>query len=317
MLRSKFVMVVILGGLVGAAPIVATAAPGAKKTASATSKGVASRELRRRTLTLDDASVTMLPELHVAGGTATLLTFQVAIEEGGVIPGAVKDLFYPLAQTDKTVIIVPKADLTAPVPVSVSLKDGTVLSFKCLSVPQDADAQVDVILALRARASQESAAALKGIIGQLRGQLDECKATSGDAGAQKLAALFVSQNVDQPQAFDRHPLHAAERQSRLLVEARWAYRLLGLTYVVLTVENRDPDRPWVLDRAEVKLTGAAENTEVQVKSAVAEFPALQSDTSERVVVSFPTPALSRGQKVTLTLLEKEGGRRVALEHLDL
>ncbi len=316
MLRSHST-VLLVGALIAAVPLEASAAPAAKKTASKPSKTVLSRELRRRTLTLDDTSVTMLPELHVAGGTATVLTFQVPIEEGGVIPGAVKDLFYPLAQTDKTVIIVPKADLTAPVPVSVSLKDGTVLSFKCLSVPQDADAQVDVILALRARAAQESAAALKGLIGQLRGQLDECKATSGDAGVQKLASLLVTQSLDQPQAFDRHALHAAERQNRLLVEARWAYRLLGLTYIVLTVENRDPERPWVLDRAEVKVTGSAESGDVQVKSAVAENTSLPPDTSERVVVSFPTPALGRGQKVTLTLHERDGSRRVALERLEL
>ncbi len=307
----------LLAAVIAAAPTGASSAPAAKKSAGEPSKAVLSRELRRRTLTLDDTSVTMLPELHVAGGTATVLTFQVPIEEGGVIPGAVKDLFYPLAQTDKTVIIVPKTDLTAPVPVSVSLKDGTVLSFKCLSVPQDADAQVDVILTLRARASQDSAAALKGLIGQLRGQLDDCKATSGDAGVRKVAALLVTQSLDQPQAFDRRQLHAAEKQNRLLVEARWAYRMLGLTYVVLTVENRDPERPWVLDRAEVKLTGAAENTDVQVKGAVAEYTSLPSDTSERVVVSFPTPVLSSGQKVTLMLHEKDGGRRVALERLEL
>ena len=317
MLRCDSLVAGILSAFLGAAPLGVGAAAPAKKNSSDGSKAVRSRELRRRTLTLDDASVTMLPELHVAGGTATVLTFQVAIEEGGVIPGAVKELFYPLAQTDKTVIIVPKADLTAPIPVSVSLKDGTVLSFKCLSVQQDADAQVDVMLALRARAPQESAAALKGMLGQLRGQLDECRATSGDAGAQKIAALFVTQNVDQPQVFDRHSLHTAERQSRLLVEARWAYRLLGLTYVVLTIENRDPDRPWVLDRAEVNLSGGAENTAVQVRTAVPEYASLAPESSERVVVAFPTPALSRGQKVTLTLLEKDGSRRVALEHLDL
>ena len=300
MLRSGSMML-LFGAVIAVAPVDATPAPPPKKGTGEASKAVLSRELRRRTLTLDDTSVNMLPELHLAGGIATVLTFQVPIEEGGVIPGAVKDLFYPLVQTDKTVIIVPKVDLSTPIPVSVSLKDGTVLSFKCVSVHQDADAQVDVLLALRARASQDSAAALKGIIGHLRGQLDECKATSGDAGAQKVAALLVAQSLDQPQAFERHQLHAAERQSRLLVEARWAYRLLGLTYVVLTVDNRDPERPWVLDRAEVRLGGSAESVDIQVKSAVAEYASLPSDTSERVVVSFPTPVLSKGQKLTLTL----------------
>jgi uncharacterized protein (TIGR02268 family) len=280
--------------------------------------GQHTRELRRRTLKLDDASVTTLPELHVAGGTATVLTFSIPLQEGGAIPGAVKELFYPLAQTgDRTVIVVPKKDLVSPVPLSVSLQDGTVITFKCLSAPRDADAQVDVILALRARAPEQSASSLKLLVGQLRGQLDDCKATSGEAGAHKLAELLLAQSLDTPQAFERHPLRFTQKDNRLLVEARWAYRLLGLTYVVLTVENRDPDRVWVLDRADVKVTGGGEAADIRVKSIASELPSLAPEVSERVIVAFPTPSTSGKQKVTLMLFEKDGPRTVSLSGLEL
>jgi uncharacterized protein (TIGR02268 family) len=295
------------------APLAAAGAPkGADK-----AKGTASRELRRRTLTFTDASVTTLPELLVAGGTATVITFQIPIAEGGAIPGTSKELFFPIVQTDKTILIVPRADLAAPVPLNVSLTDGTVLTFKCVSNPTAADAQVDVLLALEKRAAQESPTVLKATIGQLRGQLDECRATTGDAGAQKVASLLIQQSLDKPQTFARHQLRSLNKENRILAEARWAYRLLGLLYVVLTVENRDPERAWVLDHVEVKVNGAANNTDVQVKTIASEFPSLAPDASGRVVIGFTTPATNANQTVTLTLFEKDGNRRVSLSNLDL
>jgi len=45
------------------------------------------------------------------------------------------------------------------------------------------------------------------------------------------------QNLDEPQVFDRHELRGRDKQSRLLVEGRWIYRLVGLTYMVFTVEK--------------------------------------------------------------------------------
>jgi uncharacterized protein (TIGR02268 family) len=298
-------------------PPAPSAPPPRKAETKASSSKPHTRELRRRTLTIDDASVTTLPELHVAGGTATVVTFQVPIADGGAIPGTSKELFFPIAQTDRTVIIVPKADLTAPVPLNISLTDGTVLTFQCRSDPRDADAQVDVIIALQKRAAQESAPALKVLVGQLREQLDECRATAGDAGTQKLASLLLAQSLDQPQTFTRHPLRALQKQNRLLAETRWAYRLLGLTYVVLTVENRDPERTWVLDHAAVAITGGGQQADIQVKSAFTEFPSLAPDTAGRVVIAFTTPASNASQKVKLTLYERDGNRSITLDGLDL
>jgi hypothetical protein len=206
-------------------------------------RGAGGRELRRRTLTIDDESLASLPEVHVAGGSATLLTFEVPVKDAGALIADVRGLFYPPTQTDRTVILVPKADLVQPVALTVSLSDGTVLSFKLVSVEKESDVQVDVALALTRGAAPDSQQALRTTIEQLRGELDECQSSSATAGARHLAALVLAQSLDEPQSFDRHELRGGDKQNRLLVEARWTYRLLGLTYLVFTVENRDPYCP--------------------------------------------------------------------------
>jgi uncharacterized protein (TIGR02268 family) len=278
-------------------------------------KAPARRELRRRTLTIDDQTLGSLPELHVAGGSATILTFEIPVRENGALVTDTRGLFHPPTQTDKTVILVPKVDLAQPAALSVTLSDGTVLSFKLVSVPKEADVQVDVILALQSRASPDSAQALRTTIEQLHGELDECQASSASAGATKLAALFLGQNLDEPQTFDRHPMRGGDKQNRLLVEARWIYRLVGLTYLVFTVENRDPAKPWVLDRAEVKLTGGGDAVDLRVLAAATETPLLAPGQGGKVVLAFKTPTQTASHRYTVTLVEKDGGRRVVLEGL--
>jgi uncharacterized protein (TIGR02268 family) len=273
------------------------------------------RELRRRTLVIDDQTIHSLPEIHVSGGSATVIAFEIPVKEGGALLADVKGLFYPPTQTDRIVILVPKADLGSASALHVSLSDGTVLSFKLTSLPDESDVQVDVVLALKKRAPPDSAEALRGTIETLRGELDECQANSATAGAAKLATLLLSQSTDEPQTFDRHALRAGDKQNRLLVEGRWVYRLVGLTYLVFTVDNRDPQRNWVLERAEVKLAGGNETLDVKVLAAVTDLPALPPGVSERLVVAFRTPPLSSGQRYTVTLVEKDGGRRVVLEGL--
>jgi uncharacterized protein (TIGR02268 family) len=278
-------------------------------------KAPARRELRRRTLTIDDQTLGSLPEIHVAGGSATILTFEIPVRENGALIADTRGLFHQPTQTDKTVILVPKVDLSQPAALSVTLSDGTVLSFKLVSVPKEADVQVDVVLALRSRASPDSAQALRTTIEQLRGELDECQASSESAGAAKLAALLLGQTLEEPQTFDRHALSGADKQSRLLVEGRWIYRLVGLTYLVFTVENRDPTKPWVLDRAEVKLTGAGDAIDVRVLATATEVPLLAPGQEGKVVVAFKTPTQTTSHRYTVTFVEKDGGRRVVLEGL--
>lgn len=275
------------------------------------------RELRRRTLAINDSNVSSLPEIHVAGGTATVVSFQVPLRNGGAFIADVKGLMNPLSQSDRFVVLVPKKDLPGPLPLNVSLADGTVLTFELLTVATEADAQVDVALDLERSAAPDSAAALKTSLLSVRAQLDDCQAGSAAAGVAKIASLFVQQqNPDAPRAFERHAIRGGDKQNRLLVEARWVYRLLGMTYLVLTVENRDPVKPWVLDRAEVKLTGSG-SVDVKVLSTQAELASLPPDGSEKVVVAFSTPPQTAQQKVSLSLFEKEGARHVVLDGLEL
>jgi uncharacterized protein (TIGR02268 family) len=287
------------------------------KAAPAPASHAGTRELRRRALTLTDATVDKLPELHVGKGTPTVVTFQSDIEARGVLLGAAQGLFYPTQQTSRMVILAPVNDLEGAVPVNVQLKDGTILTFQVRSSRQDVDVQVDVFLELTRRASPDSPATLRETIGGIRMQLDECRATSGDAGAQKLASLLLTQSLDSPQAFDRRPLHTLEKQSRLLIEGKWAYRLLGLTYVILTVENRDPARSWVLDRADVSIVGGKDKSDVKVSAIATEYQSLAPDQAGRVVLSFPTPSNAGTQKIVITLYERDGGRIVALPAMEI
>ena len=275
----------------------------------------ARRELRRRTLVIDDQNLDSLPEIHVAGGAATILAFEVPVKDRGAFIVDVRSLFYLPQQSGKTLILIPKADLPQPVPLNITLTDGTLLSFKLTSIPRESDVQVDVVLALKNRASPDSAQTLRTTIEELRSELDGCQAASAGAGATKLAALLLDQNLDEPQVFERRALHGGDKQNRLLVEARWAYRLVGLTYLVFTVDNRDPSRSWVLDRAEVRLTGAGDVLDVRVLAAATEFPVLAPGAGEKLVVAFKTPDQPAGRRYTVTLLERSGGRRVVLEGL--
>jgi uncharacterized protein (TIGR02268 family) len=275
--------------------------------------GADRRELRRRALTIDDATLTSVPEIHVAGGTPTILTFEVPVKEGGAVLADVRGVFYPPTQTDRTVMLVPKADLVRPEPLNVSLADGTVLTFKLVTITAEADVQVDVAVALRERARPDSAAGLRMMNEQLRSELDECRDGAANAGASKLAALLLAQSLEQPQTFERRPLHVGDKQSRLLVQGRWVYRLLGLTYMVFTVENRDPQRSWVLDHVEVRLTGGGDAVDLKVVAAQGELPILPPGTAERVVIAFQTPPMSATQRLKVSFHEKDGPRLVALE----
>lgn len=285
--------------------------------AAAAPKRAHERELRRRSLTVDDANVSALPEIHVAKGVSTVLTFPVALREGGAFVADVKNVMDILSQSERVVLLVPKQDLLAPLALNVTLADGTVLTFKLVSVRADVDVQVNLTVALERRNSPESAAALKESLAHVRAQLEECQATSGAAGVTKLASLLVSQDLDSPHAFERRAARGGDKQSRLLVQARWVFRMLSTTFVVLTVENRDPARTWILDRAEVRLSGKGPAASIKVLSAVPELVSLPPDVEEKVVVAFATPVRERDQAFTVSLFEKDGGRHVVLENLDL
>ncbi len=274
------------------------------------------RELRRRALTVDDGNVSTLPEIHVAKGVSTVITFAVPLRESGAFVADVKNVMEFLSQTDRVVLLVPKQDLATPLALNVTLADGTVLTFKLVSVRSNVDVQVELTVALERRGSPESPSALKASLTQVRAQLEECQAMSGSGGVAKLSSLLLTQDLDSPHAFERRQAHGGDKQSRLRVQARWVYRILGTTFVVFLVDNRH-SRSWVLDHAEVRLAGSGPAASVKVLSALAELTTLPPDVEEKVVVAFTTPIRERNQGLTVSLFEKDGGRHVVLENLDL
>jgi len=63
------------------------------------------RDLRRRALTVDDANVSALPEIHVAKGVSTVLTFPVPLRDGGAFVADVKNVMDILSQSERVVLL--------------------------------------------------------------------------------------------------------------------------------------------------------------------------------------------------------------------
>ena len=277
--------------------------------------GTQARELRRRAVTIDDANLVSLPVFHVAPGMATVIAFQADIRDA-TFTRPVGALFQKLTRTNRTVVVVPKQVVKQPVTLNVVMADSTVLTFALATGPKDVDVQVDVTIALRN--ASDSPEALKTQVATLRAQIDECHGTSEKAGASNIAELILARGLDGPQAFETHSLRAIEKQNRLRVEARRVYRLLGLTYVVLSVDNRDPQRNWVLARPVVRLTGGGPEVELAVAAFATDQQELLPENEERVVVAFKTPdGIGSKRRVRITLLEKDGMRPAELKDLEL
>jgi uncharacterized protein (TIGR02268 family) len=279
------------------------------------------RELRRRTLIISDLNAHFVPEIYVAGRVPTTLVFELPIKESGALLADVSKNFFPPQLTDNAILLIPKADVAAQrlTTLTVTLSDGTILSFKLLSHPKHADLQVNVTVALEKRAGPASAQALRASLLQARSDLDECQASAGKAGISKVASLILGENLDKPHSFtvEQHAAHSTDKQNRLLVSVRRIYRLFELTYLVISVENRDPSRVWVLDRPEVSATGQSQSADVKVVLHAAELATLQPGEAEKVVIVFNTPRQEAGQKFTVLLLEKNGNRHVRLENVNL
>ena len=224
--------------------------------------------------------------------------------------------FAPPKFTDTSVILIPRQDLlSGGAALTVSLADGNILTFKLASVANEVDIRVDVELKLTKRAAPESPEALKTTLAQLRSQIDECQATAGAAGVSKIGALVMAEKA--PEAVELRKIGKTDKQSRMLVSARYEYRLFGYTFLVFEIQNRDDSKIWELDAAAVTLEGAAQKQDVQVASAAMDPPAIEPDAIARIVVAFKTPEQQRGQDFVVTLKEKNGNRHIQLDNLHL
>lgn len=277
------------------------------------------RTLRRRSLLVTDANFNDVQVVHVAAGVPTTLSFRQPLRPESVILADTTNAFLPVRATESSIVLIPKRDLgkRSITTLTVTLADGTILPLLLSTEPGEADIGVDINVSLVNLAPAESATALKASVVELRAELDECRADQGAAGIAKLAAVVLQQDVSRPQVFERHELHGRDKQERLLVDLRQAYRIFGHTYLVLTLENRDPARTWVLDRPELSLSGNGQSIDVHVVSFRTDTVAIGPNETGKVVVAFQTPPQGSGNSFCLKLLEKNGSRHVKLDGLSL
>lgn len=276
----------------------------------------AKTETIRRTLEITDTNAGVMYDVFVTLGTPTTIAFQVPIKDNGALLADVAGLYHPTLLTEKTITLVPKKDPgLGTTTLNITLTDGTMLPFRLLPAKTTTDLQVDVVLRLEKQAAPESATVLKSSVTQLRAQLDECQSSAGAAGLTKVAALVLAQDFSKPTAFtvERRDIHFLDKQQRLLVEAKHLYRLFGTVYLVLTVQNRDGSKIWVLDRPEV----TSGSTEIKLATFTSDLSALPPDEVQKLVIGFTPPTEAPGQRVTIKLLERNGTRHVTLEDIAL
>ena len=277
------------------------------------------RSLKRRTLSVTDANFNDVQVIHVAGGVPTTVSFRQPIRPESVILADTANVFLPVKASEASIVLIPKRDLgrRSTTTLTVTLADGTIVPLVLATIPREADIGVDVDVALVTRAPAESATALKASAAQLRADLDECRANQGAAGVAKVAGLVLQQDVSQPQVFERHEVGRRDKQERLLVEVRQVYRVFGHSYLLVTLENRDPSRTWVLDHPELSATGGGQSVDVQVVSFQMDPVSLAPNETAKLVVAFRTPPQGSTNSFRLQLLEKNGSRHVKLDGLSL
>lgn len=321
MFRETLLSAVLLVSVASAAERGLAAAPGSSRT----SKGRA-LEFKRRTLNITDANLESTHEVRVAPGISTALQFpsNLRADRPYLLPDVNNDFDGDPIVVGNSLILTPRprAKQVSPKPLTVNLVDGTALTFKVVPARDEVDTQVEIVLELQKRATPESPVALKSLIEQLRGQLDECRASSGERGIVNMAEFILRQDhgetfqAPQSRIFEGRQVRFLDKQQRLLVQVRAAYRLFGVTYLLMTVENRDPgDKSWVLDRVEV--SAASGGSSARVFSPATELSALPSGAEEKVVLTFETPVQGRNQGLDVTLFEKGGDRHVTLKGLEL
>ena len=72
----------------------------------------------------------------------------------------------------------------------------------------------------------------------------------------------------------RQELHRRGNQERVLVDLVRAYGLLGYTYLLFTLDSRDPSASWVRGKAELGVTSGRESIDVPVLAAERDLQAI-------------------------------------------
>lgn len=297
--------------------LLALAAPGSKATKAKASEP-AKKELLRRAISITDET-TEVP-VSISMQSPTTLTFPQKVKS--VFCADVHGYFggEKVHKEQQFVLLRPIVDLPQGevLTLQVQLEDGTSLPPILLSTaPTSMDLYVTITVALARKASEGSATALKVQLAEMQSRIDECEQSAGERGAVKVAELVLKQDPRKPASFvvEKHPSRSYDKQSRLLVETLHVYRLFDASYLVLTIENRDPDKLWVLERAEIAIEGSS-TVEARVLDVAQEMAqGIPPAEEAKLVIAFKTPEQAVDHTYTLKLFEKSGNRHVTLSSL--
>jgi hypothetical protein len=314
MLRLSFVLVLMASASASSAP----SKPASKKVeAPAVVKGPSDR-----IITITDATTAAEVRLAPPGQTTTL-TFPADVDAPKAVVADPQMRILPPIIQGATVVLTSTKPLPAgtTVPLALTLVDGTQLNFAVgPSLDGASDRFVRVEVQMQQRAGADSASRLKGQVAELQAKLDDCSAGASEAGIAKLAAIILKQDLTKPDTFTveaRRFKSGIDKQNRLLVETQHVFRLFDLTYLALTIENRDPTQPWVLERAELAVQGSGNSSDIKVLGVEQELNAIPSGATSKAVISFRMPTLNEGQRFELRLFEKNGARHFKLGDLKL
>lgn len=311
-------VVVILAPLATAAPAASSAKPPKKpEAASSAPKGPVDR-----VITITDS--TTAAEVRLAPpGLTTTLTFPADVDAPKAVVADPQQRILPPIIQGATVVLTSTKPLPpgTTVPLALTLVDGTQLNFAVGATDDgSSDRFVRVELQLTQRAGADSASRLKGQVAELQAKLDECSTNAAEVGIAKLGALILKQDLSKPDTFtvEARPYKSGiDKQNRLLVETHHVFRLFDLTYLAITVENRDPTQTWVLERAELAVQGSGTSSDIKVLGVEQELNAIPSGAMSKLVISFRMPALAEGQRFELRLFEKNGARHFKVGDLKL
>lgn len=270
------------------------------------------RKVVNRTLVFDDQST--IPEVHLAKGIPTTLSFPVKLAQVAVRDD--EHLLYKERISNNVLVLTPKETLPKGqvVPVSVTLEDNSVLSFLAVSDPAQVDYQLAIEVKFQ-RAAPASVESLKQTIAELQSRLDELQSDSPRLAVRQITSLVLSQDPQSPAAktFTGYTLHGADKQSHLVLRVHHLYRLFRYSYLLLTVQNRDPSKVWVLDHPELRFVGSAETQTITILSFESEKQSLGPEELSKIAVAFESPAQTPGQKIIIRLVEKGGPRQAEIE----
>jgi hypothetical protein len=276
------------------------------------------RELKRRSVVVTDETKDI--EVHTAAAIVVTLTFPVDVRQA--LLADPDGRFDEPQRRGRVLVLLPKRNIPRghAVIMTVTLEDGTLLpNFVLSTLKAEADLTLDVDVQMRRKAGGDSASALKMQVTELQSRLDECQQAASNAGTKKVAELVLRQDFSKPAAFvaERHGIRVLDKQSRILVQLRTAYRLFDSTYLVLTAENRDPDKAWVMERAEISIAGGSSAVETRVLHVTKEMDVVPPGVESRMAITFQTPTHDTAQRFVVRLFEKNGNRHVELTDVKL